>query len=123
MAGKRRQYVIQELDKNKINYIYFEMCHQNILNELYNCLDLYIVSSRVEGGPRAINECALTKTPLISTDVGISSLICHPYSIFDVNNVPGTVLKCSTDVDYNYNKALEYTIENYMNNFNEMIFN
>jgi glycosyltransferase involved in cell wall biosynthesis len=123
LAGNRRQYVIKELEKNKIEYRYFEMCHQNILNELYNCLDLYIVASRVEGGPRAINECALTKTPLISTDVGIASLICYPDSIFDVNNVPGTVLKCSTDVDYNYNKALEYTIENYMDNFNEMIFN
>ena len=37
------------------------------LNELYNCLDLYIVSSRLEGGPQAIIECALSKTPIIST--------------------------------------------------------
>lgn len=122
LAGKRRQYVIRELKKNKIEYRYFEMCHQDILNELYSCLDLYIVASRVEGGPRAINECALTKTPLITTDVGIASLICYPDSIFDVNDVSNTVLKCSTDVDYNYNKALEYTIENYIDKFNEMMF-
>ena len=32
------------------------------LNELYNLLDLYIVSSRYEGGPQAIMECALNKT-------------------------------------------------------------
>ena len=30
------------------------MVNQQELNELYNCLDLYIVSSRIEGGPRAI---------------------------------------------------------------------
>ena len=39
------------------------------LNELYNILDLYIVASRIEGGPQAILECAVTKTPVISTDM------------------------------------------------------
>ena len=34
------------------------MCDFKTLNELMNCLDLYIVASRVEGGPRAINECS-----------------------------------------------------------------
>ena len=29
-------------------------------------LDMYIVSSRLEGGPQAILESALTKTPIIS---------------------------------------------------------
>ena len=47
------------------------------LNEFYNILDLYIVASRVEGGPRAINECALTKTPIYSTKVGIYELLLN----------------------------------------------
>ena len=34
------------------------------INELYNILDLYIVASRVEGGPQAILECGITKTLL-----------------------------------------------------------
>ena len=54
------------------------------LNELYNCLDLYIVASRVEGGPQAIMECAITKTPIISTDVGIASYILESKAIFDM---------------------------------------
>ena len=41
LTGKRRQYVIQQLNKNNIQYKYFEMCDFNTLNELYNCLDLY----------------------------------------------------------------------------------
>ena len=47
----------------------------NELNELYNCLDLYIVSSRYEGGPQAIFECALTKTPIISTNVALHQVL------------------------------------------------
>ena len=48
------------------------------MNELYNLIDLYIVTSRIEGGPQAIVECGITKTPIISTDVGgISEVIIN----------------------------------------------
>jgi glycosyltransferase involved in cell wall biosynthesis len=60
------------------------MISLNELNELYNCLDLYVVSSRVEGGPRAIVEAGITKTPIISTDVGIASELMSRESIYDV---------------------------------------
>lgn len=116
LTGLRRQYIINELKKNNIEYYYFEMCDFKTLNELYNCLDLYIVGSRVEGGPRAINECSLLKIPLLSTKVGISSLLCYPKSIFDMNDVK-TILCCETSTQYNYKKAQKYTIKNYMNIF------
>ena len=54
------------------------------INELYNLLDLYIVSSRFEGGPQSILECAATKTPIISTDVGIAKEILNVGSIFNM---------------------------------------
>jgi hypothetical protein len=56
------------------------------LNELYNCLNLYIISSRYEGGPRSIIECALTNTPVISTKVGIALEFMHPDSLFDIDD-------------------------------------
>lgn len=56
------------------------------LNELYNCLNLYIVSSRIEGGPQSILECASNKTPIISTNVGIASEILSKNSIFNMKN-------------------------------------
>jgi len=121
LTGLRRQYLICELDKLNIKYYYFEMCDFDKLNKLYNCLDLYIVSSRVEGGPRAINECALTKTPLVSTKVGISDLLCYPKSLFDMNNIK-TILECETNFDYNYKKAEKYTIKNYMKIFTNNVF-
>ena len=77
MTGKRRNYVITELKKRNIDFKYFEMVDFSKINELYNLLDLYIVSSRFEGGPQSILECAATKTPIISTDVGIAKEILN----------------------------------------------
>ena len=85
LTGTRRTYIIGELEKRGIQYKYFEMITLHELNELYNCLDLYVVSSRVEGGPRAIVEAGITKTPIISTDVGIASDFMSRESIYDVN--------------------------------------
>jgi hypothetical protein len=86
LSGTRRTYIIVELEKRGIKYKYFEMIELKEINELYNCLDLYIVSSRVEGGPRAIVEAGLAKTPIISTDVGIAGELCPKECIYDVNN-------------------------------------
>ena len=61
---KKRDFIINELNKENVPFKYFEMVNQQELNELYNCLDLYIVSSRIEGGPRAIPECALLELQL-----------------------------------------------------------
>ena len=83
-------------------------------------MDLYIVGSRVEGGPRAINECSLIKVPLISTNVGIASLLCHDESIFDINNI-GSIINCKTNIEYNYKQAQKYTIKNYIKEFTKII--
>ena len=40
------------------------MADLELLNNLYNILDLYLVTSRLEGGPQAILESAITKTQL-----------------------------------------------------------
>ena len=116
LAGKRRQYLISELEKYEINFTYFEMPPINKLNELYNCLDLYIVSSRYEGGPQAIFECALTKTPIISTNVGVAPEVLSPASIYDMSNFD----LAKPDVDYAFTKAQKYIIPNGFSDFISM---
>jgi glycosyltransferase involved in cell wall biosynthesis len=74
------------------------------LNKLYNSLDLYLVASRYEGGPQAVVECALSKTPIISTNVGLAPEILSPESIIDNNTTP------QPNVEYAYNRAIEYNI-------------
>tara|TARA_B000000565_G_scaffold252900_1_gene228694 strand:+ start:207 stop:1124 length:918 start_codon:yes stop_codon:yes gene_type:complete len=116
LTGKRRQYLIDNFEKFGIKYKYFEMKNFKSVNQLYNILDLYIVSSRIEGGPQAIVECGLTKTPILSTDVGIASNFLDPKSIYSVNNF----FNAETNVDYAYKKSKEITIPNGMNKFKEM---
>ena len=86
LSGYRRNYLINELEKRQIPYRYFERTDIKTLNELYNILDLYIVSSRIEGGPQSIVEAAITKTPIISTDVGVAREILDESSIFNMDN-------------------------------------
>lgn len=83
LAGPRRHWLRRKLAENGIPFTFIgkelpEDCDdieennldKRTINELYNCLDLYIVSSRYEGGPKAIIECLATNTPIISSRVG-----------------------------------------------------
>jgi glycosyltransferase involved in cell wall biosynthesis len=119
LAGKRRQYVISELEKKNIPFSYFEMSDFKILNELYNTLDLYLVTSRLEGGPQALVECGLTKTPIVSTDVGIASQILSPSSIFDQDKI-STFDKTIPNVNFAFEKSSKLTIPNGMLKYVEM---
>lgn len=116
LAGYRRQYVINELESNDIRYNYFEKPNLKTINELYNCLDLYIVSSRVEGGPAAIIECATNKTPIISSDVGTANQILHHKSIY----TESTFLNAKPDTEFAYKKSLQFHLQTGMIKFNNM---
>ena len=123
LTGTRRSYVIEELQKLNIPYSYFEMADYKITNELYNTLDLYLVTSRLEGGPQALVECGQTKTPIISSNVGIAKEILSPESIFDVNDLK-TFKNASSNVDYAYEKSsllkIPDGIEGYVKMFKEV---
>jgi len=116
LAGWRRQYVIKRLQENNVPFKYFELCDFHTLNDLYNSLDLYVVSSRYEGGPQAIVECAITKTPIISTDVGLASSILSSESIFS----PEEEEEAKPNIEYAYNNVLKYIIPQGFNAFVEM---
>lgn len=119
LSGKNRNFIISELEKLNIPYRYFEMSSFEQLNELYNILDLYLVTSRLEGGPQAIMECGLTKTPIISTDVGISNEVLHKESIYDFNNLD-TFFKAKPNIDFAFSKASNYIIPKGMNKYRSM---
>lgn len=121
LTGWRRSYVMKGLDKIGVRYLYFELVETKVINELYNCLDLYIVSSRVEGGPRSIIECGIAKVPIISTDVGISSLILDDKSIYDWKDFKSW-RKAVPNVEYAYEKAKTFEIKIYMKNFVDRVF-
>lgn len=72
LAGWRRQYIINRLEQAGIPYVYFDRPTQEVVNELYQTLDLYPVTARCEGGPQAIIECGLLNIPVVSRDIGIA---------------------------------------------------
>ena len=78
--------MIRGLQSKNIPFKYFEMVSNTQLNHFYNILNLYIVTSRIEGGPQAIMECGITKTPIISTNVGMATKILAKESIFNMSN-------------------------------------
>jgi len=129
LAGWRRQYIMAELDKLEIPYSYFEKADVERLNELYNVIDLYLVTSRHEGGPQALFEASLAQKPILSTRVGSAQRTLHPYSIckdegemanriheFDGNSVTAMVT-------YNYKKALNQDIRRHIKVYDEIIEN
>jgi len=108
LGGWRRQYIISRLESKKIPFTYFEKPEFDFLNKMYNALDLYIVSSRYEGGPQAIPECAASKTPIISTDVGCSNLFLPRSSIYSEINYQ----EAKPDIDFAYKKSEPFFIKN-----------
>lgn len=122
LSGWRRKYIINELLRLKIPYTYLEFVDSNTLNELYNCLDLYLVSSRIEGGPRSIMESAICKVPILSTRVGIADTILSPCSFYDKNDCM-TYRDAIPDVQYAYEKIKNFEIQKYMDTFLNHLIN
>jgi glycosyltransferase involved in cell wall biosynthesis len=72
LTGPARGYVKRELDKIGVPYKHFFLKNYLKIPKYYNALDLYIVASRAEGGPKAILEAMATGVPLVSTKVGMA---------------------------------------------------
>jgi len=70
LTGSSRGYVKEELTKLDVPYKHFLLEDYDQIGSYYNALDVYIVSSREEGGPRAILESMASGIPIISTKVG-----------------------------------------------------
>jgi glycosyltransferase involved in cell wall biosynthesis len=71
LTGPARGYVKAGLQKIGVRYghSFFEDYYQ--VAECYHALDAYLITSRNEGGPKALMESWATTTPLVSTKVGM----------------------------------------------------
>jgi len=95
LAGPRRFWIRRQLENFAVPYTYVgttvppgvDDIERNVLppediNALLNLIDLYVVSSRSEGGPRTLLEAAAAKCKVISTPVGIASDIVGEECIY-----------------------------------------
>jgi glycosyltransferase involved in cell wall biosynthesis len=108
LGGWRRQYVQKRLEESKIPYTLFEKTSLETLKDLYNSLDLYIVSSRYEGGPQAVIEASNMKIPIISSDVGIASNILSKNCIVDLTK--DFYLPDKDDIIKNFNNVQKFKL-------------
>jgi glycosyltransferase involved in cell wall biosynthesis len=70
LTGPARGYVRRQLERLGIPYRHLHVGTRPELARAYHALDLYVVSSRQEGGPKAVLEAMATGVPLVTTRVG-----------------------------------------------------
>lgn len=71
LTGPARGYIKKRLKQANIKYTHKYLDNYLDIVKYYNCLDLYLVTARVEGGPKAILESWATGVPVVSTKVGM----------------------------------------------------
>lgn len=72
LAGPSRGYVKHRLEEAGILYRHVYFNNADDVAGLFPVLDAYLISSREEGGPKAILEAMATGTPLVTTNVGMA---------------------------------------------------
>lgn len=72
LGGPARGYVQAGLERLGIRYAYHYAPDRDELAKLYHPLDLYLVTSREEGGPMAMMESMASAVPVVSTRVGMA---------------------------------------------------
>ncbi|ASQ91574.1 glycosyl transferase family 1 [Prosthecochloris sp. GSB1] len=78
LTGPARGYIRHGLEKLNIPYVHRLLDDYTEIGTHYRALDLYIVSSRDEGGPKAVLESMACGVPLVSTKVGqATDLVDH----------------------------------------------
>ena len=86
LTGPARGYVKHALETAGIPHRHIMLHTYRETTRMYHALDAYIVSSRQEGGPKAVLEAMASGVPLISTRVGqATDLVEHGANGFLVN--------------------------------------
>ncbi len=96
LTGPARGYVRRELERLAIPCVHVRAKDRPELARAYHALDVYVVPSRQEGGPKAVLEAMATGTPLVTTSVGQVTEIASPgvdALVVDVEDAEGLAAK------------------------------
>jgi glycosyltransferase involved in cell wall biosynthesis len=70
LSGPARGFVKAGLDRLKVPYRHVFVSDYREVGRLFQALDVYLVTSRQEGGPKAVLESMASGVPLVTTRVG-----------------------------------------------------
>jgi glycosyltransferase involved in cell wall biosynthesis len=112
LTGPARGYVKRGLEKLGIPYTHNFLKSYFEISEYYKVLDLYLVTSREEGGPRAVLESMASGVPLVTTKVGqATDLVKHGENgwMVEIDDVEGLVYWSTHVLDHlkNIGKVLK----------------
>lgn len=87
LTGPARGYVKNKLEEMGVSYTHRFLKYARETATYYQALDLYLLTSRVEGGPKAILESMASGVPLVMTRVGQAvDLARHGQNCWMVNS-------------------------------------
>lgn len=92
LSGPARGYVKAGLRKQGVPFAHHYLQDPRALAPLYHAIDVYVVSSRQEGGPKAILESMSAGIPVVTTRVGQAmDLVDHDHNgwMVDIEDVAG----------------------------------
>ena len=93
LTGPARGYVRNELDRIGVPYRHVFARSREELARAYHALDVYVVASRQEGGPKSVLEAMAAGVPLVTTRVGQAPELVedeHNGLLVDVEDVKAT---------------------------------
>ena len=75
LSGRRRDYVMGRLKSIDVPCKHILVDKFERMARLYSALDCYLMSSRVEGGPKSLIESPACNTPVVATDCGMAKQV------------------------------------------------
>ena len=94
LTGPARGYVKKRLQKAGIPFLHLGyLDHANDVAQYFQALDLYLISSRIEGGPKSALEAPASGIPLVTTPVGmVADILVHDQSAMITEQFDATEL-------------------------------
>ncbi|TAN51546.1 MAG: glycosyltransferase [Rhodospirillales bacterium] len=99
LTGPARGYVKRRLENSGIPFTHSWLQNFNDVATAFHALDLYLVTSREEGGPKAVLESLASGVPLVSSRVGMAEDVIENGEdafICEVGDTPSLSKKAAT---------------------------
>ncbi len=72
ITGPGWNKIVSELKAYDIRVYYYPFLVDELMPAFYNAIDMYVITSRIEGGPAPLLESMACRTPVVTTPIGLA---------------------------------------------------